>query len=95
MTTAIDHTEYVLWYTEASKVLFILYQNRHFLNIPDITLTNIDTSLLFHPKLLVRAFTSALCWLSSRSRTNSFCSSTGISLTCQAKYHGTKFAKYI
>ena len=39
------------------------------------------TSLLFHPKLSVRALTSELCWSNRRRRAKSFCSSTGICLT--------------
>ena len=48
-------------------------------SIPALTLP--FTSLLFHPKLVVRALTSELCWSNRSKRANSFCSSTGISLT--------------
>lgn len=40
-----------------------------------------QTSLLFQPKLLVRLAVEALCWSTNRRLANSFCNSSGITLT--------------
>lgn len=48
-----------------------------------LCLTDRHTSVLFQPKLSVRADVEALCWSTSSRLAKSLCSSSGITLTCR------------